>query len=97
MPFELKMKTNTRDSDVVADVYIIMSIAGSSFFWDQWSDTPDFQRRYIKAGQPVDETILAFTRPEGTGSGTAQFYGTATPSGTTTPISNSAAISFRWN
>ena len=66
--FELQMYTVNNGADVIRQVYIILDVFGSYWFWPSWTPFPpaiDYDLRDIRHGISQTEEIIAFTVPDG--------------------------------
>ncbi len=95
--FELKLQTSNPGADTLVDVYLILNIAGSYWFWDDWTESPDFQYRTVPAHCTITETILDFVFPPGAGSNHGIFYAGAVSHGTDNLVSNLSEVVFYWS
>ncbi len=95
--FRLFLNVSNGDSDpILSDIYIVMMVGGSAWFWDTWSETPDFQRRIFPEEWISEELILDFVWPDVNGSGSGQFYGVAMSPGTFDMLSDLSVVEFLW-
>lgn len=69
MDFHLEMAlTNTTATNIPVDVYIVLDVYGSYWFWPSWSTTVDSRPDVLIAGESNRETLLLFEWPQYNGS-----------------------------
>jgi hypothetical protein len=59
---------NPTFSDLPVDVYIVLDVYGSYWYWPSWEQTVDFSQRVIPERAVTGEVILDFTWPSYDGS-----------------------------
>jgi hypothetical protein len=69
-PFLLRVQLGNAGSDPeILDLYIVLDVWGSYWFWDTWTQIPGGKQRAVAPGLSDWETILSFTWPPGAGQG----------------------------
>lgn len=99
MTFHLEMiLTNTTASDIPVDVYIVLDVYGSYWFWPSWDVILDSRPDVLEAGESVRETILEFEWPEYKGNFDDIFiWGATLAAGTSDLVGEVDYVSFGCN
>ena len=96
-PFIFGMTLWNYEEEIIADVYIVLDVAGSYWFWPSWSEMPniDYERRMLRENYYHSETILEFIWPSGAGSYSGvRFWGAITEMGTYNLLADVVYVSF---
>lgn len=63
-PFLLEWTGQASSADLTADVYVLLGVAGSYWFWPSWSMNLDHSIVTVVTSEPTELTILDFTWPQ---------------------------------
>ncbi|MCD4653222.1 hypothetical protein K8T06_04745, partial [bacterium] len=90
---------NTTTEDIAADIYILLDVYGTYWYWPSWSTEIDYRKNDdLEAGHDSRETILKFTWPYFDGSfGGVYMWGAALNAGTVDIIGNVDYVIFGSN
>jgi len=97
--FHLEMRLkNTTEQDILADIYVVLDVYSSYWFWPSWSTEVDARLDNLVAGQDTRETLLLFTWPPYDGSFDGVYiWGAALESGTQNVIGEVDFVVFGCN
>jgi hypothetical protein len=93
--FVLSTLIINNSATIEVDEYILLDVYGSFWFWPTWSQTLDFERRTIEAGETYEDTIIDIWWPAGAGSADdLRFYGALLDPETSTLVCNFDMVEF---
>ncbi len=97
--FHLEMAlTNTTAVDIPIDVYIVLDVYGSYWFWPSWTPAVDSRPDILEAGKSNRETLLRFEWPPYNGSfDDIVIWGATLSAGTSNLIGEVDHVSFGCN
>jgi len=93
--FLLALHTANDGPAQLGDLYLILEVTGMYWFWPDWTQEIDFDRRYFEADAVHSDTVLEFIWPAGAGalSGVV-FWSAATGAGNYDLVSNVSRVEF---
>ncbi len=75
--FSLSVTVDNQSVDLSANLFVILDVYGSYFFWDDWSDALDFMPVSLTAFENREIPVLEFVWPTGVGSGEGLWFWSA--------------------